>query len=625
MCGLAGYVGRVDDGDAVLRAMAKALAHRGPDGEGFVRLPMANGQGEVGLAHRRLSIIDLVDGGQPMSALDGAIQVAYNGEIYNFKALREELSALGHRFETHSDTEVLLHAYLAWGERSVDRLRGMFAFALWDARSQALILGRDRFGEKPLYFVELGGALVFASELSALRAWPGFEPRLNAAQLPRFLQYRYIPGPATLLQGVRKLRPGCVLRWHEGRWRESRYYVPPDARPRVDRFDDFDTAASALRYLLGQVVGLQMQADVPYGAFLSGGLDSSAVVALMSMHSSQPVQTFSVGFEEQAFSELEHARRVAQHFGTRHHELVVTSKVMIDSLEDANRFRDAPIAEPADVPILLLARRAATQVKMVLGGEGADEVFAGYPKHRVAAWEDRHPGLMAAGRQAGHLLSIGAIEWADARVHTVVEALTLPDGQARMARWFGALTPQAVQRLCGRAPQALRGDEAFPFDVQGRSSSLRATLHFDQTSWLPDNLLERGDRMTMAAGLEARLPYLDPEVVALASSLPDAWRVDRHGGKRLLKAAVRSLLPASIIDRPKAGFTMPTAMWLRTHLQETVRQRLLGQDTRIGTLFRRDEVRRLVDEHLSGQRNRQKPLWMLLNLEIWLRSHDVGL
>lgn len=625
MCGLAGYVGQVESGGEVLRAMATALAHRGPDGEGFVRLPLADGRGEVGLAHRRLSIIDLADGGQPMSVLDGAIQVAYNGEIYNFKALREELSALGHRFKTHSDSEVLLHAYLAWGERCVARFRGMFAFALWDARTQVLILGRDRFGEKPLYFLESGAGLVFASEISALKAWPGFVARLDATQVPRYLQYRYLPGPATLLKGVRKLQPGCLLRWHAGRWTEARYYTPPDARPPVSRFSDFESAASMLRELLEQVVRLQMQADVPFGAFLSGGLDSSAIVGLMALHSSQPVQTFSVGFEELAFSELGHARRVAQHFGTRHHELVVTSRLMVDSLEDANRFRDAPVAEPADVPILLLARQAASQVKMVLGGEGADEVFAGYPKHRVAALEDRHPGLMAAGRRVARLLSPGSLDWADARIRTAVEASTLDGVQARKARWFGSLAPQAVEMLCGSAPTDLLGDGAFPFDVDARCSSLRSSLHFDQTSWLPDNLLERGDRMTMAAGLEARLPYLDPEVVALASSLPDGWRLDRHGGKRILKAAVRSLLPTDILDRPKAGFTMPTSLWLRTHLHENVRQMLLGADALVGNLFRRAEVRRLVEEHLSGRRDRQKILWTLLNLEIWLRCHDVGL
>ncbi|WP_088284862.1 asparagine synthase (glutamine-hydrolyzing) [Ideonella sp. A 288] len=629
MCGIAGYAGVVADGARVLAALTDAVAHRGPDGAGMVRCALADGRREVGLGHRRLAIIDLVTGDQPMAGADGALQLVFNGEIYNHGALRAELQALGHTFHTTSDTEVLLHAYQAWGDDCVQHLRGMFAFALWDGPRQRLLIARDRYGEKPLYLAEVNGTLAFASELGALLGFPGLDARLNRDVLAHFLQYRYVPGPATWVRGVRKLPPGCLLVWTAQGCTERRWFQPPDARPWVASPPAARhtpaSAAEALRERLAETVRLQMQSDVPFGAFLSGGIDSSAIVALMAQCSATPVRTFSVGFAEAAYSELSYCRLVAERFGTQHHELLISPKDMQDALPLAAFHRDAPIAEPADVPIYLLSREARRHVKMVLSGEGSDEVFAGYPKYVFEPHAGRYQRLPTLLRH--HLLE----RWATrlpalaGRIRTVVDSMGLARAEERMPRWFGALSPQEVQALCGAWPSDLSGSAAYPFDVQAGTSALRRVLYFDQTSWLPDNLLERGDRMTMAAGLEARMPFMDHEVIALASSFPDGWRLHGRRGKHILKQAVRPLLPATIIDRPKVGFSMPTEVWLRTSMRDMVGDLLLGTGSTVAGLLRREVLARHVDEHMSGQVNRQKLLWMLLNLELWVRARGLSL
>ncbi len=365
---------------ALLRSMAAVIAHRGPDDEGFLEVHAGSGEYRIGLAHRRLSIIDLGTGHQPLGNEDGSVQVVFNGEIYNFRALRDELIARGHRFATASDTETIVHLYEDYGVDCVRHLRGMFAFAIWDGNRERLFLARDRFGQKPLFLWQSDSELAFASEIKALRVLPGVSPEVDTDAVWDYLAYRYVPGPATLIKGIRKLPAGCWGLWQGGELEVRRYYTPPDLGLALNSDPPTNPVGTFLE-CLEDAVACRMVSDVPFGAFLSGGIDSSAVVSLMARHSAQPVSTFSVGFRESEYSELSYARTIADHFGTNHHELTVSEAHLIDHLPALVRYRDAPVSEPSDIPIYLLSKEARRSVKMVLTGEGSDEFMGGYPKH----------------------------------------------------------------------------------------------------------------------------------------------------------------------------------------------------------------------------------------------------
>ena len=382
MCGIAGFMlsGSIADSLSLLRSMADVIAHRGPDDVGYFEKQTGTGNYQVGLAHRRLSIIDLNTGHQPIGNEDGSIQIVFNGEIYNFKALRESLIARGHRFRTASDTETIVHAYEEYGEACVEHFRGMFAFAIWDAGRERLFLARDRFGKKPLYIHEQNGSLLFASEIKSLLQYPGITPQVDRSAVWEYLSYRYVPGPKTLFRNIEKLPPGYCAVWEKGQVRKWPYYRPPDCHTRIESAVPDDPAGAFLDKL-EEAVSIRMVSDVPFGAFLSGGIDSSAVVGLMSRHSNLPVKTFSVGFAESEYSELRYAKTIAGQFRTEHHELTISQDHLMDELPALVRFRDAPVAEPSDIPIYLLSREARKTVKMVLTGEGSDEFLGGYPKH----------------------------------------------------------------------------------------------------------------------------------------------------------------------------------------------------------------------------------------------------
>ncbi|OQW39236.1 MAG: hypothetical protein A4S08_07925 [Proteobacteria bacterium SG_bin4] len=398
MCGIAGIAGSLTqsfDFSGALRNMSAVISHRGPDDDGFLETVTRDNRYRIGLAHRRLSIIDLSTGHQPIGNEDGSIQIIFNGEIYNFHSLRDELIACGHRFATASDTETIVHAYEQWGERCVEYFRGMFAFAIWDARHERLFLARDRFGKKPLFLYEANGILLFASEIKSLLTFPGVDVEVEPVAVWDYLMYRYVPAPNTLFRGIRKLMPGCYAVWEKGNLIERQYYQPPDQQVYSGTPLPADPVGAFLDKL-DEAVNIRMISDVPFGAFLSGGIDSSAVVGLMSRHSTQPIKTFSVGFSESKYSELAYARTIADQFKTEHHELVVSQEHLIEHLPALVRFRDAPVAEPSDIPIYLLAKEARQTVKMVLTGEGADEFLGGYPKHvyeRYVAWYQLIPGF----------------------------------------------------------------------------------------------------------------------------------------------------------------------------------------------------------------------------------------
>lgn len=621
MCGIAGYLTAKLDEELgpSLRRMAAALAHRGPDDEGFFEAATRGGDRRVGLAHRRLSIIDLSTGHQPMSNEDGAVQIVFNGEIYNFPQLREELIAKGHAFRTRSDTETIVHAYEEWGAECVARFRGMFAFAIWDARAERLLLARDRYGKKPLFLYQTQGLLLFASEIKALLAFPGVPRQVDRGALWDYFAYRYVPAPATLLQGIRKVMSGSYVVCERGTVVETPYFAPDDGKPLTVSPPSGDPVALFLDQL-DEAVRVRMISDVPFGAFLSGGIDSSAVVAMMSRHSTQPVRTFSVGFAESAYSELTYARAIATRFHTDHHELTISQDHLMEHLPALVRYRDAPVAEPSDIPIYLLSREARRTVKMVLTGEGADEFLGGYPKHVFERYAGTYQRLPAPVRRGLIEPLCRSLPYGFRRAKTAVVNLALADPRERLPRWFGALSDAERSGLTRLTAPLVNHKPVVWLDTFRGRSALRGILYFDQTSWLPDNLLERGDRMTMAASLEARMPFMDHQLAAFVARLPDEWRVRGLTTKRILREAMRRVLPAAILERPKIGFRVPVNEWFRGSMRGYLTDHLLGADSRTRDYYRPEALRRYVEEHGTGRQNHEKLLWSLLSLEIWHRE-----
>lgn len=625
MCGIAGYIidSNMDEGGIALRRMAAVIAHRGPDDEGFLEVPAAGGAIRVGLAHRRLSIIDLSAGHQPIGNEEGSIQIVFNGEIYNYQSLREQLLSCGHVFRTHSDTEVIVHAYEEWGDECVLHFRGMFAFAIWDGPRERLFLARDRFGKKPLYLHESKGRLLFASEIKSILAFPGVEAIADKGAIWDYFSYRYVPGPATLFSGVRKLLPGFTASWEGGRLSEHSYYTPPDGQAYVETYVPDDVVGAFLGKL-DESVRIRMVSDVPFGAFLSGGIDSSAVVCLMSKYLATPVKTFSVGFSESAYSELGYAKTIADHFSTEHHELIVSQEHLMGHLPTLIRYRDAPVAEPSDIPIYLLSMEARRSVKMVLTGEGSDEFLGGYPKHVFERYVRLYQKLPKMVRSGLIEPLISSLPYRFRRAKTAIVNLGLEDFEERMQRWFGALSATERSALVALFPSRASVRDGIQFSSSPAASALRRILYFDQTSWLPDNLLERGDRMTMAASIEARMPFMDQELAAFVSSLPDEWRVQGRTTKRILREAMKRLLPAAILERPKVGFRVPVNEWFRSTMREYLYDHLAGTDSITRNYYSDDMLKKILTEHIDGRQNHEKLLWTLLNLEIWHREYKVG-
>jgi asparagine synthase (glutamine-hydrolysing) len=624
MCGIAGYVStRVDvDLGPALRAMAATIAHRGPDDEGFFETVTRDGKHRVGVAIRRLSIIDLSTGHQPVGNEDGSVQIVFNGEVYNFLDLRKDLEAKGHRFATNSDTETIVHAYEEWGEACVERLRGMFAFAIWDARRERMFLARDRFGKKPLYLHEGACGLAFASEIKSLLVFPGVERRVDMCALWEYYAYRYVPAPATLFAGIRKLMPGCFAVWEAGTLKETRYYRPPDRDPSAV-MPVPDDPVGAFLAKLDESVRIRMISDVPFGAFLSGGIDSSAVVGLMSRHSNQPIKTFSMGFALPASSELDYARTIAKQFGSDHHELTISQDHLMEHLPALVRFRDAPVAEPSDIPIYLLSKEARKTVKMVLTGEGGDEILGGYPKHVFERYASLYQMAPAMLRRGLFEPAVGALPYRFRRAKTAIVTLGLERFEERMPRWFGALSDREREDFVG-LPAVNHQGERVQFDTPSQNSTLRRILYFDQTSWLPDNLLERGDSMTMAASLESRMPFMDHKLAALVSSLPDNYRVRGMTTKWILREAMKRLLPSAILGRPKVGFRVPVDEWFRGPMRDYLMEHLTGKDSRTKAYYHRPILDQTLADHINGRQNHEKLLWCLLSLEIWHREYGVA-
>ncbi len=620
MCGIVGWALSAANSQncATLTRITALMAHRGPDGAGHWLSETSDGHFQIGLGHRRLSIIDIGGGSQPMSSEDGQVTVIFNGEIYNYIELRDELLSLGYRFRTASDTEVLIQAYRAWNLEAICRFRGMFAFALWDAKTQRLTLARDAFGKKPLFIAERPGALLFGSEIEPLVQFPGFDRTFDAEALGQYLLNRYVPGPSTFFRAVRKLQPGHYAVWRSGNLTVTRYFTPPLAT-RAPDVTSFDEAVRIFDTTFDQAVHIRMRSDAPFGAYLSGGINSSAVVATMVRHSSEPVRTFSVGFREPEYSELDHARVVAQVFGTDHYELVVEPGAFMAHWSTAVLRRGAPVSEASDIPIFMLSKLASASVKMVLTGEGSDELLGGYPKHRAEAWVNLYHRLMP---NRLHEELIGPMVRALPRSMRRIKVLALAAGERdfvnRMRVWFGGVSVKERESILGRAA-SLKPPDPHPFSSP-ILSSLRRILFFDQTSWLPDNLLERGDRMMMAGSIEGRMPFMDVELANVVARFPDRFLMGAMGGKAVLRASMRKLLPSGTLYRKKVGFRVPFGRWLRGPYRDFAQDMLESEASYIACICNRAKLSKLLSEHLEGRQNHERILWSLINLEIFLRE-----
>lgn len=625
MCGIAGvlYTDRARPVEAsLLKAMGDAIAHRGPDAEGFFHGP------GIGLAHRRLSIIDLAAGQQPLGNEDGSIQVVFNGEIYNYPDLRSHLLSHGHVFRTHSDTEVLVHLYEEMGESLVERLRGMFAFALWDSRTERLLLARDRVGIKPLYIYRDAEKVVFGSEIKALLAYPGLPRNLDPRSLEDYLAYGMVPGPRSIFRAIEKLQPAHTLLIDRDRSSTPRRYwqlrLTPDPTPTVEEW------LERIRAKLAETVKSHLIADVPVGAFLSGGVDSGAIVACASKDAS-PLQTFSMGFHEKEFSELPYARQVAERYATNHIEEIVTPDA-VSLLDDLSLYYDEPFADPSALPTFLVSRLAARHVKVVLSGDGGDEAFGGYARYahdlKEAALRRWLPRWLRRG-----LLSPLARLWPKAewlprplRLKTALTNLSLEASAAyantltlcREPMRRSLLAPDVRRELDGHHPAAIV--EAAHLASAG-IAPLDGMLGADVETLLPDDFLVKVDRASMACGLEVRPPLLDHELLEMAARIPATWKVHRGETKWIFKRAVEPMLPADTIWRKKQGFEIPVNGWLRGPLREMFEAQVLASKSPFGTLVDGKQIESLYRRHLSGTGHHGPVLWSLLVLARWAERY----
>ena len=620
MCGIFGWLLPHDrhPGRDVLESLTNRLAHRGPDGAGFWGGRSENGSHEIGFGHRRLSIIDIQGGTQPMASRDGKISLIFNGEIYNYIELRDELKGLGRTFGTASDTEVLIEAYRVWGLDALPRLRGMFAFALWDSTRQMLVLARDAFGKKPLFYSQLGDGIVFSSEIEPLTLFPGLDRSLQPGAIGHYLLNRFVPGPFTFFRGVKKLPCGSFASWKGNSFSIKRYFTPPIATTRPD-VRNWNDAVGLFKQTFDDAVRLRMRSDAPFGAYLSGGIDSSSVVSTMVKYSSAPVRTFAVGFDEEEYSELAFARLVASRMGTNHNEVVVNSGNFRDGWSEAIIRRGAPVSETSDIPILILSKLASKTVKMVLTGEGSDELLGGYPKHRAEAAVGLYQSIVPRAIHDSVVAPlVRTLPYSMRRIKILLGAAGERDFTNRMRYWFGGMSTRDRDLMLGRSLPSEPPDR-FPFSMEMGSNG-RKTMFFDQTSWLPDDLLERGDRMMMTGSIEGRMPFMDTELAKLVARLPDKFLFGARGGKLVLRRAMEGILPDYILHRKKVPFRVPISGWMQGPYQAFVRDQLTCASARTAHILDRKVIARLVEEHMTARQDHDKILWSLMNLELFLRQ-----
>ncbi len=623
MCGIFGWITAKKHcpGLSKLEELTALLAHRGPDGKGAYIHASRDGETSIGLGHRRLSIVDLtVASSQPMWSKDGRYCLVYNGEIYNYIELRQEIEQYGFKIYSSGDTEVLLAALMLWGEAALPKLRGMFAFALLDTKNETVLFARDPYGKKPLFFGVSGRDFYFSSEILPITKVPGFDCAFDRESLNGYLLDRYVSSPRTFFKNITKLRPGSYALWEKGTLRQERYYSPQLAQ-REPELQDYREALRLFDQLLDEAVRIRMRSDVPVGAFLSGGVDSSAVVAHMRRHSSNTIKTFSVNFTEADYSEGEFARAAAQLYETEHHELTVSSRDFFANWDDAILHRGAPVSEASDIPLLILSKLARESVTVVLTGEGADEFFAGYPKYIAEGYSALYRKMVPSSLHQS-LVSplVDKLPYGMRRAKILAKAFGERDIASRMRVWFGGLTPHECENLLPGWHG--REDEDLGANAAGKSE-IRQLMLFDQLFWLPDNTLERADRMLMAHSIEGRMPFMDTELSALAARFPDRFLIHGRHGKRVLRDALRNILPEGTLERSKNGFRVPIHSWFKNDHADDIRELLLSNESRVRTLLDRQALDRIVHEHLSGVANQERVLWSLCNLERFIRVYKL--
>ncbi len=617
MCGICGVYNAQSNepvSQQLIEHMTRLISHRGPDDDG------AYLDGAVGLGFARLSIIDLSGGHQPMSNETGDVWIVFNGEIWNYKALRNELLEKGHQFRTNSDTETIIHAYEEYGVGCVARLHGMFGFAIWDGPRKRLLLARDRAGKKPLYYTYVDGDIIFASEIKSLLCHPRVKRQADPQALADFLSVRYVPGPATLFANIYKVQPGHWLLCENGTLREECYWDFTFGKTEHRPIEEY---IRGIRQHVHRAVEERMMADVPLGALLSGGVDSSIVVGTMSQLTSQPVKTFAVGFDVPEYSELPFARLVAEHFGTEHHELVVKFSDLSDYWPLLTWHRDEPVSEPSDLGVYLISKLARQHVKVVLSGEGGDELFAGYPKYVVDWMANYYHLLPAAIRDLVITPLLDSLPYSMRKVKFAARSLSQPAPQ-RWMNWFGVFNGQLKEDLLSASIKAsidLDSSRAFRrwLEKNPQRDNLSSMLYLDTKIWLPDNLLMKGDKMTMAASLEARVPLLDYKLIEYAASIPSNIKIKPFKAKYLFKQAFADFLPEPILTRKKMGFNVPIGTWFREGQRSLISQLLLSERARSRGFFNDAFVARLLRDHLEGRTNYQAQLFILASLELWFR------
>ena len=617
MCGICGiYNGKSGEpvSGQLLERMTGSISHRGPDDSG------AYLDGPLGLGFARLSIIDLSGGHQPMTNETGDIWLVFNGEIWNYKELRKELIEKGHQFRTNSDTETIVHAYEEYGVDCVARLHGMFGFAIWDASRRRLLLARDRAGKKPLYYTRANGSFIFGSEIKALLHHPDVKRQADPQALADFLSVRYVPGPATLFANIYKVLPGHWLLYENDNIREECYwdysFGQTERRPIEEYIQD-------IRQHVRRAIEERMIADVPVGAFLSGGVDSSIVTGTMSQLTNHPVQTFAVGFDVEGYSELPYARLVADHFRTEHHELVVKCSDLSEYWPLLTWHRDEPVSEPSDLGVYLVSKLARNYVKVVLSGEGGDELFAGYPKY-VVDWMARYYHMLPTPVRDNVVMPLlDQLPYSMRKLKTAARNLSQPAPQRWMS-WFGIFNGQLKENILSESIKAnIDIDSSRVFRrwlaKNPQRDNLSSMLYLDTKIWLPDNLLMKGDKMTMAASLEARMPLLDYQLTEYAASIPSKDKIRPFKAKYLFKRAYADFLPETILTRKKMGFNVPTGTWFREGQRNLITQLLLSERARDRGYLNDAFVASLLRDHLEGKTNYQSQLFILASLELWFR------
>jgi asparagine synthase (glutamine-hydrolysing) len=629
MCGIYGYLSTDKKIDRdILRRMGNALRHRGPDGEGEEIQQTA--ECGIGLGHTRLSIIDLSPAGrQPMCNEDGTIWITYNGEIYNFRELRIELERNGHCFKSNSDTEVIIHLYEEKGVRCLERLNGMFALAIWDRRERTLFLARDRIGKKPLHYCLHNGGIVFGSEIKALLKHPDVAREIDLGALNKYLSYEYVPAPDTIFKSIRKIRPGYFLLFKGGDIRTEKYWdIPLSDNPIGYKTED--EYVEELREILERSVRSRLVADVPVGVFLSGGLDSS-MVAAMAKRSNKDIECFSIGFDEVSFDERKYAAKVAQSINLKQNLRIFSTSQMLENLEALPCLLDEPLADASILPTYLLSKMTSEKLKVVLSGDGGDELFAGYPTyqaHKLITYFDSLPeSLKEVARSLAQSLPVSDANISfDFKVKQFLRGAGV-SSEIRFFRWMGGLTDSEKRELLSDDLKAALIHHNSYQDIfrylnqSGLTKDLERILYLSMKLYLQDDILVKVDRAAMANGLEVRCPLLDLEFVEFACQLPTKYKLKGLKTKYLLKKAARGILPDEIIDRRKKGFGIPIARWLRNELKDFMCDSLNETKLKRQGFFNYSYIKKLVDDHLERKVDNRKALWSLLVFQIWHQTY----